>query len=111
MSWSLRSPSASDRVYTRPLGLSEAGFYYDRKFNGTADIVWRYVLQETVREAGNIGGREVPVCVMSVRILVLLLPFYRTHARKSHTPVVFLSFVVMPPAHRARPPDSRLFIR
>ena len=70
-----------------------------------------HVLQETVREAGNIGGREVPVCVMSVRILVLLLPFYRTHARKSHTPVVFLSFVVMLPARRARPPDSHLFIR
>lgn len=48
MSWSLlTSSSASGRTYARPLGLNERSFYFDRVFNGTADIVWRYLVQET----------------------------------------------------------------
>ncbi|KAI0721094.1 hypothetical protein C8T65DRAFT_735581 [Cerioporus squamosus] len=47
--WSVVSSSSpsSGRTYARPLGLNEASFYYDRIFNGTADIVWRYVVEET----------------------------------------------------------------
>ncbi|KAI0748120.1 hypothetical protein C8Q80DRAFT_718077 [Daedaleopsis nitida] len=48
MSWSLLSSSpASGKTYARPLGLNETSFYYDRVFNGTADIVWRYLVQLT----------------------------------------------------------------
>ena len=72
-------------------------------------VTSRCVLQETVREAGDMGGREVPACVMSVRILVSLLSFY-THARKTRIPIVLLSFVVMLPARHARPPDLHLLI-
>ena len=51
MSWSLISSSSpsSGRTYARPLGLNETSFYYDRIFNGTADIIWRYVVQPTDR--------------------------------------------------------------
>ena len=37
--------SSSDRTFARALGLTEASFYYDRIFNGTADIVWQYTVQ------------------------------------------------------------------
>ena len=50
MSWSLlSSPSTSGKAYARPLGLNETGFYIDRKFNGTSDIIWRYLVEETDR--------------------------------------------------------------
>ncbi|KAM5531070.1 hypothetical protein V8D89_015290, partial [Ganoderma adspersum] len=53
MSWSLLSSSqASGRTYARPLGLNEHSFYFDRVFNGTADIVWRYLVQQTSRANG-----------------------------------------------------------
>ncbi|KAI0368115.1 hypothetical protein BV20DRAFT_488223 [Pilatotrama ljubarskyi] len=38
------SPGAS-RTFSRPLGPTEIGFYYDRLFNGTADIVWQYAVE------------------------------------------------------------------
>lgn len=47
MSWSLQSSQSSGKTYARPLGLNELSFYYDRIFNGTADITWRYVVEET----------------------------------------------------------------
>ncbi|TFK91027.1 hypothetical protein K466DRAFT_644107 [Polyporus arcularius HHB13444] len=55
MSWSLVSSSSpsSGRTYARPLGLNEASFYYDRIFNGTADIIWRYVVEETDHARGT----------------------------------------------------------
>lgn len=48
MPWTLLN-SSELKTYTRPLGLNESSFYYDRKFNGTMDIVWRYVVQQTDR--------------------------------------------------------------
>ena len=50
MSWSLISGSESPagaKVYARPLALNEHSFYYDRIFNGTADIIWHHLVQET----------------------------------------------------------------
>ena len=50
MSWTLlSSPSTSGKAYARPLGLNETSFYIDRKFNGTSDIIWRYLVEETNR--------------------------------------------------------------
>ncbi|RPD66133.1 hypothetical protein L226DRAFT_609032 [Lentinus tigrinus ALCF2SS1-7] len=63
MSWSLVSPSSpsSGRTYARPLGLNETSFYYDRIFNGTADIIWRYVVQKSdrARDAALFGEENV----------------------------------------------------
>lgn len=54
MSWSLLTPSpTSGTTYVRPLGLNETSFYFDRIFNGTADIIWRYVVQETELAKGR----------------------------------------------------------
>lgn len=53
MSWSLLSSSSTTgKTYTRLLGLNEHSFYFDRVFNGTADIVWRYLVEETDRASG-----------------------------------------------------------
>ncbi|KAI0748121.1 hypothetical protein C8Q80DRAFT_1170267 [Daedaleopsis nitida] len=54
MSWSLLYSSQSlGKTYARPLGLNELSFYYDRIFNGTADITWRYIVEETKLATGR----------------------------------------------------------
>ncbi|TBU50776.1 hypothetical protein BD309DRAFT_944652 [Dichomitus squalens] len=54
MTWSLLGSSlTSGKTYVRPLGLNEHTFYFDRVFNGTADILWRYLVQETDRAKGT----------------------------------------------------------
>ena len=55
MPWSVLPSShsrAKNKVYTRPLGLNETSFYFDRIFNGTADIIWQYLVQVTDRAEG-----------------------------------------------------------
>ncbi|KAH9946117.1 uncharacterized protein BXZ73DRAFT_72957 [Epithele typhae] len=53
MTWTCVSHSSTTgNVYSRPLGLNETHFHYDRIFNGTADIIWRYVVQETDQVKG-----------------------------------------------------------
>ncbi|KAH9901368.1 hypothetical protein C8Q73DRAFT_786744 [Cubamyces lactineus] len=44
--WSLigAASDSSNRTFARALGLAESSFYYDRIFNGTADIVWHYTV-------------------------------------------------------------------
>ncbi|KAL7284294.1 hypothetical protein ACG7TL_001577 [Trametes sanguinea] len=51
-SWSLvdRTPT-SGGAFSRPLGVAETGFYCDRAFNGTGDMVWRYTVQVDRRGA------------------------------------------------------------
>ncbi|KAI0374887.1 hypothetical protein BV20DRAFT_1010609 [Pilatotrama ljubarskyi] len=45
--WSrIQSTQESGRTFARPLGLTETSFYYDRVFNGTADIVWHYRVEQ-----------------------------------------------------------------
>ena len=54
MSWTLHSSSPQlGKTYSRPLGLNETSFYFDRIFNSTADIVWRYRVQETDHSKGK----------------------------------------------------------
>ncbi|KAI9067817.1 hypothetical protein FKP32DRAFT_227499 [Trametes sanguinea] len=54
--WSLVARAAtSGRAFTRPLSVAEMGFYYDRVFNGTADMVWRYTVEVTKDGATNAG--------------------------------------------------------
>ncbi|KAJ6547642.1 hypothetical protein B0H19DRAFT_1166714 [Mycena capillaripes] len=43
-SWTRAGP-VGRRVYTRPLGLNELGFYYDSHINGTADTLTHTVIQ------------------------------------------------------------------
>ncbi|KAI1795882.1 hypothetical protein LXA43DRAFT_989906 [Ganoderma leucocontextum] len=63
MSWSLlRHSPASGKTYARPLGLNEHSFYFDRVFNGTADIVWRYLVEDTDRADGPALFNESNVC-------------------------------------------------
>ncbi|KAI0362095.1 hypothetical protein OH77DRAFT_1491568 [Trametes cingulata] len=46
--WSLiQATQDLGRMFSRPLGLTETSFYYDRIFNGTADIVWHYGVEQT----------------------------------------------------------------
>ncbi|KAI0670387.1 hypothetical protein C8Q78DRAFT_1035959 [Trametes maxima] len=46
--WSvIDSASRLGRTYSRVLGPTEERFFYDRIFNGTADIVWSYTVQGT----------------------------------------------------------------
>lgn len=48
--WSLASDASSTgKVFSRSLAPNEQSFYYDRVFNGTADIIWHYTVQETDR--------------------------------------------------------------
>jgi hypothetical protein len=45
-SWNLRdSTRPPNRIYERPLGLTELGFYWDSVFNGTADSIQRAVVE------------------------------------------------------------------
>jgi hypothetical protein len=43
MNWILRDPAS--RTYERPLGLTELGFYWDSKFNGTADTLLYAIIE------------------------------------------------------------------
>ncbi|CDO77543.1 hypothetical protein BN946_scf184912.g42 [Trametes cinnabarina] len=59
--WSLvDSTPASGRTFARPLSVAETGFYYDRLFNGTGDMVWRYTVEladpAAQRNAMSVGG-------------------------------------------------------
>ncbi|OBZ75806.1 hypothetical protein A0H81_04304 [Grifola frondosa] len=41
----LPSTQVLGRTYSRPLDGNETSFYWDRVFNGTADVVWHYTVQ------------------------------------------------------------------
>ncbi|EPQ58332.1 hypothetical protein GLOTRDRAFT_137071 [Gloeophyllum trabeum ATCC 11539] len=53
-SWQRRTSADGDSLYTRPLGLTELGFYWDAQFNGTADIV----TSDTVKVVGRTANAE-----------------------------------------------------
>ncbi|OJT06211.1 hypothetical protein TRAPUB_2933, partial [Trametes pubescens] len=48
LQWSLvHSTPAEGRTFSRSLGPTEHSFYYDRILNGTADIIWHYIIEVT----------------------------------------------------------------
>ncbi|KAI0362094.1 hypothetical protein OH77DRAFT_1416302 [Trametes cingulata] len=53
--WSLVNPAtpAYGRTFTRRLGVTETSFYYDRVFNGTADLLWQYRVEEPAAAQGH----------------------------------------------------------
>ncbi|CDO72659.1 hypothetical protein BN946_scf184985.g78 [Trametes cinnabarina] len=64
--WSLvENTPSSGKTFARPLGLTETSFYYDRMFNGVADIVWRYTIELADPSVLNSAGN--PFCEQNIR--------------------------------------------
>lgn len=53
--WTLRNTAS--RLYERPLGLTEVGFYWDSKFNGTADTISYAIVDVQSFTAKNMSVR------------------------------------------------------
>ena len=57
--WILRHESPKvGRTYTRPLGMTELGFYWNGLFNGTADIVQYVAIEVTSQRLGELSTFE-----------------------------------------------------
>jgi len=64
MAWTVTDDTPSRRVFTRPLGPYELGFFYDGRFNGIADLVENYLVvtrDESLFRAENISRAWVAV--------------------------------------------------
>ncbi|EIW77189.1 hypothetical protein CONPUDRAFT_146235 [Coniophora puteana RWD-64-598 SS2] len=81
--WATTSSDPDVRVWTRPLGLTEAGFYHDLLFNSTADSATHVHLRSIDPSAGLFSPANVLRAWTSVR---RRFPLLCAHIEEQHPP-------------------------